>query len=431
MEDIRTCVIAGGGPAGIMLGLLLARAGVEVTVLEKHSDFLRDFRGDTVHPSTQELLAELGLTDAFDGVVRGRITRLRIGTPSQVLLDADISKASPSAAFHDIAMAPQWDLLNLLVQHGRRYPGFDLRMNAEALRPLYRRGAVAGVRYRDVDGEHELRAVLTVGADGRDSALREATGSDLIDLGAPMDVLWFRLARTDADGAGLRGMIGTGELAAMIDRGDYWQVAYLIAKGSHARVVSEGIERFRSRIAALTGFSAERVNEVGSFDDVRVLRVGLNRMRRWFAPGFLAIGDAAHTMSPIGGVGINLAIQDAVAAANLLAAPLLLAQDDPARISRVLNPAILRRVQRRRQFPTAVTQRIQQLAQRTVIDRALRSREEFRVPRLVSALTGRPGPISALFVRVLAYGVLPEHVHTPDAYDPDLSAPERYSARMR
>lgn len=404
-----TCVIAGGGPAGIMLGLLLARAGIRVTVLEKHLDFLRDFRGDTVHPTTQALLDELGLTARFEQIVRGRVDTVTMGTADRALLRAKVASAAPRSRFRSIALAPQWDFLDLLVDSARQYGEFDLRMGAECLGVLRDSpsGPVRGVRYQDTEGEHELRAVLTVAADGRRSVIRPSIDSPLLDLGAPMDVLWLRLPREESDGSGLQGVLGDGDLAVAIDRGDYWQLAYLIPKGSFETVKARGLESLRTRLVALLPFLSDRVAGIADWDDVKMLEVGLSRLRRWYSPGVLAIGDAAHTMSPIGGVGINLAVQDAVAAARILAPVLRRAQADPQRFRRTLSTRALARVERRRLLPTAIIQRIQRLAQARVIDRVL-GNGQVKLPFLLAADLRNNGLVARLLVRVLLYGIRPE-----------------------
>ncbi|GAA0360783.1 FAD-dependent oxidoreductase [Actinoallomurus spadix] len=394
-----------------MLGLLLARAGVRTTVLEKHGDFLRDFRGDTVHPSTLQIMDELGLVGELERLPHRKLTTLRIGTDARPLVDMDLGRFT-RARYHHIAMIPQWDFLTLLVEHARRSPAFRLLMNAEVLGPLERDGAVRGVRYRDASGEHELRAVLTVAADGRRSALCAAAGMVPTELGAPMDVLWLRISRRPGDGSGLGGYLGRGQMAAAIDRGDYWQIAYLIPKGSYERVRAQGLPMLRDRLAALVPFLADRVGEVDDWGKVAFLEVGLDRLSRWDRPGLLAIGDAAHTMSPIGGVGINLAVQDAVAAANLLADPLYRAQADPARFDRTLNPGLVRRVQRRRAVPTIGTQTVQRVVQRRVVDRVLDEAEP-RLPAVLETSRGRR-LLSRVMARIMLYGLLPEHVRTPE-----------------
>ncbi|MEV5709088.1 FAD-dependent oxidoreductase [Actinoallomurus sp. NPDC052274] len=410
-DRTTTCAISGGGPAGIMLGLLLARAGVRTTVLEKHGDFLRDFRGDTVHPSTLRVIDELGLLDELEGLPHRKLTTLRIGTDTRPLIDADLTRFTRWRYRH-IAMIPQWDFLTLLAEHAQRYPTFRLRMEAEVLGPLEQDGGVRGLRYRDASGEHELRAVLTVAADGRRSDLRGAAGMVPTELGAPMDVLWLRVSRRPGDPTGLGGHIGRGQMAATIDRGDYWQIAFLIPKGSYGRVRAQGLEALRNRLAALVPFLADRVGEVDDWDKVAFLEVGLDRLSRWDRPGLLAIGDAAHTMSPIGGVGINLAVQDAVATANLLADPLYRAQADPARFDRTLNPGLVRRVQRRRSVPTIGTQTVQRIIQRRVVDQALGDGEP-RLPAILETPNGRR-LLSQVMARIMVYGLLPEHVRTPE-----------------
>ncbi|GAA2485506.1 FAD-dependent oxidoreductase [Streptomyces thermolineatus] len=413
VEGTTTCAVSGGGPAGIMLGLLLARAGVEVTVLEKHRDFLRDFRGDTVHPSTLELLDELGLAEALEALPHRKLTTVRMGTRDRALVEADLGLSSSRYRYHHIAMIPQWDFLDLLVAHARRYPTFRLLMGAETLGPIRQGPAVRGLRYRDADGEHELRAVLTVAADGRRSDLRAAAGMVPRELGAPMDVLWLRLSRRPGDREGVAGFLGKGEMAAAVDRGDYWQVAFVIPKGSREKVRAQGLETLRGRVAALVPMLADRVHELDDWEKVAFLEVGLDRLPRWDRPGLLAIGDAAHTMSPIGGVGINLAVQDAVAAANLLAGPLYRAQADPRRFERTLDPLLVRRVQRRRSLPTVGTQLVQQLVQRRVIGRVLDEGEEPQLPALLGTPLGSR-LLSRVFARIMLYGLLPEHVRTPE-----------------
>jgi 2-polyprenyl-6-methoxyphenol hydroxylase-like FAD-dependent oxidoreductase len=357
-NERTTCLVVGGGPAGLVLGLLMARAGVETTVLEKHADFLRDFRGDTVHASTLTLLDELGLGERFAALPQRRLDSV------QVQLDQGFAKLGdlrrlPGAHQH-IALVPQWDFLDLMADAAAAEPTFTLRRNAEAVGLLHDGGRVAGVRYRDrTDGtEHEIRAGLTVACDGRDSAVRAAAGITPRAFGVPMDVWWFRLPRHDDDPAGGVGRISAGHFMVMIDRGDYWQCAYLIGKGTDRQMRAEGIEGFRERIAGLVPWIADRVSELRSFDDVKLLNVELNRLRRWYADGLLLIGDAAHAMSPVGGVGINLAVADAVAAARILGPAL--------RSGGVVGTDLLRRVQLRRWWPTALIQGGQKLAHRLI-----------------------------------------------------------------
>jgi 2-polyprenyl-6-methoxyphenol hydroxylase-like FAD-dependent oxidoreductase len=397
------CCVVGGGPAGMMLGLLLARAGVPVTVLEKHDDFLRDFRGDTVHASTLTLLDELGLGERFSAIPHRVLRRLQLPLRSDTPVAVDLGLL-PGRHKH-IAMVPQWDLLDMLADAGRREPCFTLRMGVEVTGLLRDDGKVAGVRYRDADGDGQLRAAVTVGCDGRTSAVRAASGLRVREFGVPLDVWWFRLPRREADVQGLNLRVGNGALIVMIDRGSYFQVGYQIRKGSDARLRAEGIEAFHGRIAALAPELADRVGAVRSWDDVKLLGVRLDRMPRWFAPGLLCIGDAAHAMSPVGGVGINLAIQDAVAAARYLAAPLHRGE---------VRVGDLTRVQARRWAPTVLTQSLQRLAHRVVIQPVLaRERGEGdsgpRRPSWLARLLRRFPRLQAIPAYLVGLGALPEH----------------------
>ena len=395
------CAIAGGGPAGMMLGFLLARAGVSVVVLEKHADFLRDFRGDTIHPSTMEVLAELGLLDEFLRLPHQEVRQLRGWVGDVELTVADFSHLPVRCPF--IAFIPQWDFLDFLAQHAARFPSFALRMQAEATDLIQESGRIAGVRATTAAGPVEIRADLVVGADGRHSVIRERAGLVVEDLGAPMDVLWFRLSRRPEDPAATMGRFGAGHIVAMLNRGDYWQLGYVIPKGSAAEIRAAGLDRFREGLATATPFLRDRVDELRTWDDVKLLTVSLDRLRHWYRPGLLCIGDAAHAMSPVGGVGINLAIQDAVAAANRLAAPLReggVTLDD------------LAAVQRRRLLPTRVTQRLQVLIQRRLITRALAARQSFRAPFVVRLLERFPG-LTRIPARLVGIGIRPEHVETP------------------
>jgi 2-polyprenyl-6-methoxyphenol hydroxylase-like FAD-dependent oxidoreductase len=360
VNSVRTtCLVVGGGPAGMVLGLLLARAGVAVTVLEKHPDFLRDFRGDTVHASTLTLLDELGLGARFAALPQRRIDRATVQLDAGTARIGDLGRL-PGRHKH-IALVPQWDLLDLLADAAAEEPTFTLRRNAEVTDLIREGDRVVGARFTDrTDGSvHEIRAMLTVACDGRGSAVRAAAGFAPRAFGVPMDVWWFRLPRHADDPAGGVGRISTGEFMVMIDRGEYWQCGFLIGKGSDAVLRAEGIEGFRSRLTALQPWIADRVGELASIDDVKLLDVRLERLRRWYADGLLLIGDAAHAMSPVGGVGINLAVQDAVAAARILAAPLRAAGPVPV--------AVLRRVQLRRWWPTALIQAGQRLAHRRIL----------------------------------------------------------------
>jgi 2-polyprenyl-6-methoxyphenol hydroxylase-like FAD-dependent oxidoreductase len=318
-ESISTkCCVVGGGPAGMMLGFLLARAGVDVVVLEKHADFLRDFRGDTVHPSTLELMHELGLLDEFLKQPHQKIERLSAQIGEERIEMADFTHLPTHCKF--VALMPQRDFLNFLASEGKRYPTFDLRMKAEAADLIEENGRVAGVRARTPAGGLTIRADLVVGCDGRHSRVREAAGFKSEDYGAPMDVLWFRLSRHPSDSADTFGHVEAGKMMVMLDRGDYWQCAYVIPKGGIERVKTKGLEAFRGAVVQMSPFLADRVGELKSWDDIKLLSVTVDRLQKWWRPGLICIGDAAHAMSPIGGVGINIAVQDAVAAANRLAA---------------------------------------------------------------------------------------------------------------
>jgi len=396
------CCIAGGGPAGMMLGFLLARAGVRVVVLEKHADFLRDFRGDTVHPSTLELIYELGLLDEFLKLPHRTVDRLSLQVGNQRVRLIDLTHLPTQCKF--IALMPQWDFLNFLAAHGRRYGQFDLRMRAEATDLIEQTDRVAGVRVKTPDGELTVEADLVVGCDGRHSTVREKAGLQSDDYGAPMDALWFRVTRRDSDGADVFGHIEAGALLVMLDRGDYWQCAFVIPKGGIDRVKADGIEAFRSRVVALSPFLADRVGELKSFDDIKLLSVMVNRLRQWWRPGLICIGDAAHAMSPIGGVGINIAVQDAVAAANRLAAPLK---------AGTMTSGHLQAIQARRDFPARMTQKIQLSMQNRIIGPALRATREPKPPLLFKLFDAFP-VLRRIPARLLAIGIQPEHVQTPD-----------------
>jgi 2-polyprenyl-6-methoxyphenol hydroxylase-like FAD-dependent oxidoreductase len=394
------CCIAGGGPAGMMLGLLLARQGVEVMVLEKHGDFLRDFRGDTVHPSTLRLLDELGMADEFLELPHQEVRRLGVTTDDGTYVLADFGRLPGSFPF--LAFVPQWDLLDFLADRARRHPNFQLRMNAEVVGLLREAGHVTGVRYRTSgDGEHQVRARLTVAADGRNSVLRADAGLHLREFGAPMDVLWFRLAKPP-DGSGTSfggaGRITRGRMLVRLDRGDYWQCAYLVPKGGYAAVKEDGLDSFRSDLARLLPDGAA-LDALQSWDDVQVLSVRVDRLTRWHQPGLLFIGDAAHAMSPIGGVGINLAVQDAAGAARLLAGPL---RDG------VVPPQRLAQVRWRRLFPTVVTQLVQRQIQERVLSRILAGDQPIGTPRILRLIDRHP-VLQGLPARAIGLGVLPEH----------------------
>ncbi|MGC1751006.1 MAG: FAD-dependent oxidoreductase [Pseudolabrys sp.] len=404
-----TCCIAGGGPAGMMLGFLLARAGVSVIVIEKHADFLRDFRGDTVHPSTLEMMYELGLLDEFLKLPHSVVKQISLQIGKDRVIVGHFEHLPVHCKF--IALMPQWDFLNFIADRGRRYQTFDLRMQTEAIDLIEENGRVAGVRARSPEGELEIRAELIVGCDSRHSTIRTKAGLKSDDYGAPMDVMWFRLSHRPGDSEETVGHIESGRMMVMLNRNDYWQCAYVIPKGTAEEVRSAGLDKFRQVIADMSPFVRDRLGEIESWDQVKLLTVAVDRLRRWFRPGLLCIGDAAHAMSPIGGVGINLAVQDAVAAANILAQPLR---------HGTMTIETLESVQRRREFPTRFTQRLQLVLQNNIIGPALEGRRPeapFFMKMLQWPLLRRiPG-------RLLALGIRPEHIRTPD-----IALPTRNSA---
>jgi len=397
------CAIAGGGPAGVMLGFLLARAGVDVVVLEKHADFFRDFRGDTVHPSTLELMYELGFLDEFLKLPHRKITRLSAQIGDERVTMADLSHLPTHCKF--IAMMPQWDFLNFLAEHGKRYRNFDLRMQAEATDLIEEGGRIVGLRVKTPDGPLAIRADLVVGCDGRHSTVRQCAQLTSDDYGAPMDVLWFRLPRKAGDDTDAFGHAEAGKLLVMLDRGDYWQCAYVIPKGGIEQVKAKGLDAFRRSVVEMSPFLAGRIGELKSFDDVKLLSVTVDRLRKWWRPGLLCIGDAAHAMSPIGGVGINMAVQDAVAAANRLAAPLRAGQ---------ATDADLQAIEQRRTLPVRFTQWVQLTIQKRLISRVLASKQRPKPP-LLFKLVGTFPVLRRVPARLLAIGIRPEHVRTPDA----------------
>jgi 2-polyprenyl-6-methoxyphenol hydroxylase-like FAD-dependent oxidoreductase len=400
MADSETelCVV-GGGPAGMMCGYLFARAGVRTLVLEKHGDFLRDFRGDTVHPSTLDLFDELGLLDALLKRPHDKVTTIGAVVGGKEIGIGDFRHLPRPGNF--IALMPQWEFLDFLSEEALKLPAFTLRMESEATDLVRGGGRVAGVR--TAKGETIL-AKLVIAADGRGSVLRAAAGLPLYDLGAPIDVFWFRVPKDRTPENRTQGYIDHGQMVVLIDRGDYYQCARVIGKGGADAIRAQGIERFRAEVAAVAPPLAARIGDLGSFGDVKLLTVSLDRLTRWYAPGLLAIGDAAHAMSPVGGVGINLAIQDAVAAANILAGPMASGQD----LDR-LTP----RVQERRMLPVKVIQAIQRTVHERVIGAAFRSQtpKPGFLPKLVNAIP----LLQRIPARILGLGVRREHIRSPKA----------------
>jgi 2-polyprenyl-6-methoxyphenol hydroxylase-like FAD-dependent oxidoreductase len=402
-KHVRCCVV-GGGPAGMMLGFLLGRAGVEVIVLEKHADFFRDFRGDTIHPSTLELMNELGVLDEFLRRPHQEARQLTGYVGETEIPVADFTHLPTRCRF--VAFMPQWDFLDFVAEHAKRYSTFTLKMEAEVNGLIEDDGQVLGVRAATPNGPLEVRADLVVGADGRHSTVRDRSRLKIEDLGAPIDVLWMRLSRRPGDPKQPLGRFGQGKVFVMLDRGDYWQCGYVIPKGGIDDLRRRGLDTFRQDIGEIAPFMRDRVGELSSWDDIKLLTVVVDRLRKWYRPGLLCIGDAAHAMSPIGGVGINLAIQDAVATANLLARPLQ---------SAALSTADLGRVQRRRELPTRLTQRLQVLIQNRILSRVLGSRQQISPPRVLKLLRRFPF-LRRIPARVIGIGFRPEHVRTPDAF---------------
>ncbi len=400
-----TVCIAGCGPAGAVLGLLLARAGIDVVVLERHADFLRDFRGDTVHASTMQVLAELDLLEGFERLPQQRTTAITLMTDDGFVPLGDFTRLP--GRFQCLSMVPQYELLDFLTTEAARSPSFALHRRVEVVGLVEEDGAVTGVRYRRTGGdgtEGELRALLTVAADGRHSAVRRAAGLSVVEFGAPLDVLWYRLPKAPGDPAASFARLVPGRLLPMIDRGSYWQGAYTMPKGTVASLRAAGIEALRADVARAMPFLRDRLDTaLRSWDDTGFLEVRVDRLRRWYRPGLLCIGDAAHAMSPVAGVGINLAVQDAVAAANALVLPLRRG---------AVTPRDLRRVQRRRDLPTRVTQLVQRAVQRQMFGAAGAPVPPRGVPVPLRLLSRVP-PLLRLFSRFMAIGIRNEHVAFP------------------
>lgn len=406
-QTIETgCCIAGGGPAGIVLGFLLARAGVDVVVLEKHGDFLRDFRGDTIHPSTLQVLHELGLLSDFLMRPHQEAKQIHGVVGGVELTVADFTHLPTVCKF--IAFMPQWDFLDFMAEHARRYPNFRLIMRAEVDDLIVEGENVVGVHATTPDGPLVVRARLTVGADGRRSTVRVRAGLAVESLGAPIDVLWMRISRSEGDPEQPLGRFDRGKVFVMIFRGEYWQCGYIIPKGGLDALKERGIESFRERVVQIAPFLKDRVGELKTWDDVKLLTVAVDRLKTWHRPGLLCIGDAAHAMSPVGGVGINLAIQDAVATANILAAKLR---------EGVVTPDDLDKVRKRREFPTRATQRLQVLVQDKVIGRVIGGGGKLGLSWPLKLLRRFP-ILQRIPARVIGVGFRPEHVRTPEVSGP-------------
>src|SRR5215471_306586 len=401
--ETRCCVI-GGGPAGMMLGFLLARSGIDVVVLEKHADFLRDFRGDTIHPSTLELMWELGLLEEFLKRPHQEIRKIAGQIGDETVAIGDFTHLPTHCKF--LALMPQWDFLNFVAEQGKRYPGFHLRMQTEAVDLIEENGRIVGARAKTAAGQVEIRSGLTVGADGRRSIVRERAGLAVMDLGAPMDVLWMRVSRSPNDPGQTLGRAAAGRIFIMIDREEYWQCGYVIPKGAAEEIRNRGIEKFHEELVSMAPFVADRVAELRDWNDVSLLTVKVDRLKKWFRPGLLCIGDSAHAMSPVGGVGINLAIQDAVAAANVLA---------PKFAANNLSESDLEGLQKRREFPTRATQGLQIAVQNKVIRRVLGSSAPLKLPFILRLVRMFPF-LRRIPARVIGVGFRPEHIRTTDAH---------------
>jgi 2-polyprenyl-6-methoxyphenol hydroxylase-like FAD-dependent oxidoreductase len=398
IETLETkCCVVGGGPAGMMLGYLLARGGVAVTVLEKHNDFFRDFRGDTVHPSTLDLLHELGLLEDFLKIPHQQLTSVG-GVFGDFAFEAADFRYVP-AYCRFVALMPQWDFLNFLSARARNFPAFDLRMQHQAVDLIRGAGRVTGVEAQTPNGTVRILADLVVGCDGRHSTTRKAAKLEVMETGAPIDVLWFRLSRKTNDPEQVLGNVNYGKALILINRGDYFQSGVIIRKGSFEELKQQGIDAFRRNIQQIAPYLGERVEALQDWDQIKLLSVQLNRLRQWHQPGLLCIGDAAHAMSPAGGVGINLAIQDAVATANLLT--------DPLREGRAIStlPAC---VQRRREFPTRVTQLLQANAHKG-FEYVYRHPGEIKAPWQLKVAVSLPG-VKHIAGRIVGIGIRPEHI---------------------
>jgi 2-polyprenyl-6-methoxyphenol hydroxylase-like FAD-dependent oxidoreductase len=398
------CCIVGGGPAGMMLGYLLGRAGIDVVVLEKHPDFFRDFRGDTVHPSTLQVMDELGLIDGFLKLPHQRLQKMDGLFGGMSVRVADLSRLHVKYPF--IAFMPQWDFLNFLRESGKRFASLKVMMNTEATDLIRHGDAIAGVKAKTPEGMIDIEADLVVACDGRHSLVRERAGLEVEEVGAPMDVLWFRAGKAPDENERVFARVDPGKMMVTFDRGDYWQCAYIIAKGQYDAVKARGLQALLEDVVRMAPILKTGVAEVKEWDDIKLLTVAINRLKRWTRPGLLCIGDAAHAMSPVGGVGVNLAVQDAVATANILAPKLVLGY---------LPEEELDAVRKRREFPVRMTQRMQVVMQNNIISMALkRSGEPLQVPLVMRLLTAVPW-LQGITARLIGLGVRPEHVRSPAA----------------
>jgi len=404
-RTIKTrCCIVGGGPAGMMLGYLLGRAGVEALVLEKHADFFRDFRGDTVHPSTLQVMHELGLIDGFLKLPHQQLQKMEGQFGGTTVRLADLSRLKVNYPF--VALMPQWDFLNFLRENGKRFASLKVMMNTDATDLIWSGNTVSGVIADTPEGPVEIHADLTIGCDGRHSIVRQRANLGVEEIGAPMDVLWFRAGRRADESENLFARLESGKMMVTFDRGEYWQCAYVIAKGQYDAVKARGLDAFRADIVGMAPILKTGMADVKTWDDVKLLTVAINRLKRWTLPGLLCIGDAAHAMSPIGGVGVNLAVQDAVATANLLAEKLV--RGGPSEEE-------LDAVRRRREFPVKMTQRMQVIAQNNIISVALKpGGGPLKVPLVMRLITAVPW-LQGITARFIGLGVRPEHVNSPEA----------------
>ena len=402
-RTIKTrCCIVGGGPAGMMLGYLLGRAGVETLVLEKHADFFRDFRGDTVHPSTLQVMHELGLIDGFLKLPHQQLQKMEARFGDTTIRIADLSRVKANYPF--IAFMPQWDFLNFLRESGKKFPHLKVLMNADATDLIRSGDTVAGVLADTAEGPVEIHADLTIGCDGRHSMVRSRADLEVEEIAAPMDVLWFRAGRHADENENLFGRIEPGKMMVTFDRGEYWQCAYVIAKGQYDALKARGLDSFRNDVIGMAPILTSGMADVKSWDDVKLLTVTINRLKRWSRPGLLCIGDAAHAMSPVGGVGVNLAVQDAVATANLLAEKLVSGCPDEQELDAV---------RRRRAFPMRMTQAMQVFAQNNIISIALKPGNRPLKPPLFARIVNAVPWLQGVTARFLAIGVRPEHVTSP------------------